>query len=206
MKQNSFDAIIFDLGGVIINLDYQLTIEAFKKLGIDNFEEMYTQAKQNNLFDDFETGKISSQHFINSLLPFLPSGTSANKVVHAWNAMILDFPKKRLELLDQLNSKYRVFLLSNTNDIHLQAVNRSLANTTDRKLDTYFEKVYLSHEVKLRKPHKEIFELVCTEQNLNPETTIFIDDTIGHVNGANSIGLKGIHLVDKTIEEMFDFN
>ena len=206
MEQNSFDAIIFDLGGVIINLDYQLTIEAFKKLGIDNFEEMYTQAKQNNLFNDFETGKISSQHFINSLLPFLPSGTSANKVVHAWNAMILDFPKKRLELLDQLNSKYRVFLLSNTNDIHLQAVNRSLANTTDRKLDTYFEKVYLSHEVKLRKPHKEIFELVCTEQNLNPETTIFIDDTIGHVNGANSIGLKGIHLVDKTIEEMFAFN
>ncbi len=206
MEQNSFDAIIFDLGGVIINLDYQLTIEAFKKLGIDNFEEMYTQAKQNNLFNDFETGKISSQHFINSLLPFLPSGTSPNKVVHAWNAMILDFPKKRLELLDQLNSKYRVFLLSNTNDIHLQAVNRSLANTTDRKLDTYFEKVYLSHEVKLRKPHKEIFELVCTEQNLNPETTIFIDDTIGHVNGANSIGLKGIHLVDKTIEEMFAFN
>ena len=205
MEQNSFDAIIFDLGGVIINLDYQLTIEAFKKLGIDNFEEMYTQAKQNNLFDDFETGKISSQHFINSLLPFLPSGTSPNKVVHAWNAMILDFPKKRLELLDQLNSKYRVFLLSNTNDIHLQAVNRSLANSTDRKLDSYFEKVYLSHEVKLRKPHKEIFELVCTEQNLNPETTIFIDDTIGHVNGANSIGLKGIHLVDKTIEEMFDF-
>ena len=205
MEQNSFDAIIFDLGGVIINLDYQLTIEAFKKLGIDNFEEMYTQAKQNNLFNDFETGKISSQHFINSLLPFLPSGTSANKVVHAWNAMILDFPKKRLELLDQLNSKYRVFLLSNTNDIHLQAVNRSLANSTDRKLETYFEKVYLSHEVKLRKPHKEIFELVCTEQNLNPETTIFIDDTIGHVNGANSIGLKGIHLVDKTIEEMFDF-
>ncbi len=206
MEQNSFDAIIFDLGGVIINLDYQLTIEAFKKLGIDNFEEMYTQAKQNNLFDDFETGKISSQHFINSLLPFLPSGTSPNKVVHAWNAMILDFPKKRLELLDQLNSKYRVFLLSNTNDIHLQAVNRSLANSTDRKLDSYFEKVYLSHEVKLRKPHKEIFELVCTEQNLNPETTIFIDDTIGHVNGANSIGLKGIHLVDKTIEEMFAFN
>ena len=205
MKQNSFDAIIFDLGGVIINLDYQLTIEAFIKLGIENFEEMYTQAKQNNLFDDYETGKISSQHFINSLLPFLPSGTSANKVVHAWNAMILDFPSKRLELLDQLNSKYRVFLLSNTNDIHLQAVNRSLANTTDRKLESYFEKVYLSHEVKLRKPHKEIFELVCNEQNLNPSTTLFIDDTIGHVNGANSIGLQGIHLVDKTIEELFDF-
>ena len=119
--------------------------------------------------------------------------------------MILDFPKERLALLDHLKSKYRIFLLSNTNDIHLQAVNRSLANVTDRKLESYFEKVYLSHEVKLRKPHREIFEMVCNEQNLEPTSTLFIDDTIGHVNGANSIGLQGIHLVGKTIEVIFNF-
>ena len=204
MEKNSFDAIIFDLGGVIINLDYQLTIDAFKNLGLANFDEMYTQAKQSNLFDDFETGKISSQHFINSLLPYLPNGVSANKVVHAWNAMILDFPKERLDLLDKLKSNYRIFLLSNTNDIHLQAVKRSLANTTDRKLESYFEKVYLSHEVKLRKPHKEIFELVCHEQNLDPSRTLFIDDTIGHIDGSIKIGLKGIHLKgDNSIEKLF---
>ena len=204
MENNSFDAIIFDLGGVIINLDYQLTIDAFKNLGLTNFDEMYTQAKQSNLFDDFETGKISSQHFINSLLPYLPNGVSANKVVHAWNAMILDFPKERLELLDKLKSNYRIFLLSNTNDIHLQAVKRSLTNTTDRKLESYFEKVYLSHEVKLRKPHKEIFELVCNEQNLDPSRTLFIDDTIGHIDGSIKIGLKGIHLKgDNSIEKLF---
>ena len=95
--------------------------------------------------------------------------------------------------------------MSNTNDIHLQAVKRSLANATDRKLESYFEKVYLSHEVQLRKPHKEIFELVCEEQNLNPSRTLFIDDTIGHINGANSIGLQGIHLDGKTIDEIFNF-
>ncbi len=205
MENNSFDAIIFDLGGVIINLDYKLTIDAFKNLGLANFDEMYTQAKQSNLFDDFETGKISSQHFINSMLPYLPSGVSANKVVHAWNAMILDFPKERLELLDKLKSNYRIFLLSNTNDIHLQAVKRSLANTTDRKLESYFEKVYLSHEVKLRKPHKEIFELVCKEQNLDPSRTLFIDDTIGHIEGSIKIGLKGLHLKgDNSIEKLFE--
>ena len=205
MEKNSFDAIIFDLGGVIINLDYQLTIDAFKNLGLANFDEMYTQAKQSNLFDDFETGKISSQHFINSLLPYLPSGVSANKVVHAWNAMILDFPKERLDFLDKLKSNYRIFLLSNTNDIHLQAVKRSLVNTTDRKLESYFEKVYLSHEVKLRKPHKEIFELVCKEQNLDPSRTLFIDDTIGHIDGSIKIGLKGIHLKgDNSIEKLFE--
>ena len=205
MENNSFDAIIFDLGGVIINLDYQLTIDAFKILGLANFDEMYTQAKQSNVFDDFETGKISSQHFINSLLPYLPNGVSANKVVHAWNAMILDFPKERLDLLDKLKTDYRIFLLSNTNDIHLQAVKRSLSNTTDRKLESYFEKVYLSHEIKLRKPHKEIFELVCNEQNLDPSRTLFIDDTIGHIDGSIKIGLKGLHLKgDNSIEKLFE--
>ena len=194
MNINSIDAIIFDLGGVIINLDYQRTIDAFKSLGMSNFEEVYTQAQQSNLFDEYETGKISSQHFINQLLPFLPAGTSPNKVVHAWNEMILDFPLERLELLDQLKGTHRVFLLSNTNELHLQSVERSLAKTTSRKLESFFEKVYLSHEVKLRKPHKEIFEQVCSEQKLNPSKTLFIDDTIGHINGAKSVGLITHHL------------
>ncbi len=202
MEKEHFEAIIFDLGGVIINLDYQRTIDEFKKLGLPNFEALYTQAKQSNLFDDYETGKISSQHFVNGLLPFLPVGTSPNKVVHAWNAMILDFPIERLNLLDQLRDKYRIFLLSNTNEIHYQAVERSLAKTTDRKLDTYFEKIYLSHDLNLRKPHLEIFDYVCVEQNLDPSKTLFIDDTIGHIEGANSYGLKTHHLQGKTIVEI----
>ncbi len=202
MKSNN--AIIFDLGGVILNLDYQRTIDAFKKLGISNFEEMYTQASQSNVFDDFETGKISSQHFINLLLPYLPVGTSPNKVVHAWNAMILDFPKERLKLLDELKSKRRTFLLSNTNELHLQEVIRSLSKTTDRTLESYFEKVYYSHILNLRKPNLEIFEYVCKEQNLNPSETIFIDDTIGHINGSNSFGLQGFHLEKgTTITDLF---
>jgi len=204
MENRSFSAIIFDLGGVLINLDYQLTIDAFKDLGLTNFEEIYTQANQNNLFDAYETGNISSQHFINSLLPFLPIGTSANKVVHAWNAMILDFPKERLDLLDQLRKKYKVFLLSNTNDIHLQAVNRSLQKVTARNLDSYFDKVYLSHEIKLRKPNTDIFEFVCHEQNLVPKQTLFIDDTFGHITGAQTIGLNTHHLLKvENILELF---
>jgi len=198
--------IIFDLGGVILNLDYNLTINAFKKLGLVNFEEMYTQASQTNLFNDFETGQISSQHFINLLLPYLPAGTSPNKVVHAWNAMILDFPIERLKLLEELNKKRRIFLLSNTNEIHLQAVVRSLAKTTNRTLDSYFEKVYYSHLLKLRKPKMEIFDLVCKEQNLPVSDTIFIDDTIGHIDGAKAFGLNGVHLKQGiTLESLFDF-
>ncbi len=201
---NSNNPVIFDLGGVILNLDYQRTIDAFKKLGLSNFEDMYTQASQNNIFDDYETGEISSQHFINLLLPYLPLGTSPNKVVHAWNSMILDFPLDRLELLDDLKTKRRTFLLSNTNELHLQEVLRSLSKTTNRTLESYFEKVYYSHIVNLRKPNSNIFEFVCREQKLIPSETLFIDDTIGHINGSNTFGLKGFHLEKgKTIIDLF---
>lgn len=204
IKKEGLEAIIFDLGGVILNLNYQLTIDAFKALGIVDFDNMYTQAKQNDLFDRFETGQISSQHFINSLLPYLQNGTNPNKVVQAWNAMILDFPIQRLELLDKLKNKYRIFLLSNTNDIHLQEVKRSLAKTTDRSLESFFEKTYVSHEMKMRKPNKEIFETVCSENNLNPASTLFIDDTLGHIEGAEKTGLQIHHLKNgQVIEELF---
>ena len=107
---SKFDAIIFDLGGVVLNLDYQLTIDAFKKLGLEDFEAMYTQAKQSDLFDRFETGQISSQHFINKLLPFLPNDVTPNQVVHAWNAMILDFPIERLKFIENLNVNQPIYL------------------------------------------------------------------------------------------------
>lgn len=203
-KENKIDAIIFDLGGVILNLNYQLTIDAFRSLGIEDFDKMYTQAKQNDLFDRFEMGQISSQHFINSLLPFLPKSTSPNHVVKAWNAMILDFPIERLNLLDSLREKYRIFLLSNTNDIHLQAVRRSLVKTTERSLESYFETTYVSHEMYMRKPNLDIFKSVCSENKLNPSSTLFIDDTIGHIEGAKNMGLITHHLTNgQVIEELF---
>ncbi len=196
MYQN-YSAIIFDLGGVILNLDYNKTIEAFKSLGLDDFDKMYTQAKQSDLFDRFEKGQISSQHFINSLLPFLPKNVTPNQVVHAWNAMILDFPVERLDFLANLNEKMPIYLLSNTNAIHLDAVNRALAKVSNKRLEQFFNKVYYSHEVKMRKPNAEIFELVCKENQLDKSTTLFIDDTIGHIEGSKKYGLNALHLTSE---------
>lgn len=200
--ENSIDTIIFDLGGVILNLDYSKTTKAFQELGLQNFEEIYAQANQTSIFDDFETGKISAQHFINLLLPYLPVGTSANKVVHAWNAMILDFPSERLELLLELRKTKKVILLSNTNEIHIQAVKRSLAKTTSESFESFFDKVYLSHEIGMRKPNQDIFQFVCEDQNIEPKRTIFIDDTIRHVEGAKKLGINAIHLENKTILDL----
>ena len=188
---DSIENIIFDLGGVILNIDYQLTEDAFKSLGLQDFSNMYTQAAQTGLFDNYEKGKCSTPYFINALLDFLPTNTSANKVVAAWNAMILDFPIQNLELLQKLKLKYRIFLLSNTNDIHLQAVNRALKKVSnENNLSRFFEKTYYSFEMGMRKPDAEIFNKVCVENHLEFDKTLFIDDTEKHILGAKEIGLK----------------
>jgi glucose-1-phosphatase len=188
-------AIIFDLGGVILNLDYQRTSRAFIELGLTDFDTVYSQLQQTELFDRFETGHVSPFHFINRVLDQLPKGNNGNKVVHAWNAMILDFPKERMEWLTELAGRYRIFLLSNTNLLHMDAVRRSLEKTVGhQRLEDYFEKVYLSCEMGLRKPDPAIFLRVCEEQGLEPETTLFIDDSPQHIEGAKLAGLQTLHL------------
>jgi len=199
----TFDAVIFDLGGVILNIDYNLTIEAFKKLGDEDFDEIFSQAKQSNLFDEFEMGNISAQHFINKLLPCLKPGTSPNAVVHAWTEMILNVPKAKLDLLEKLNAKYPVYLLSNTNEIHVPVVRRKWAEVTDKPMEHFFDHIYFSHEIRLRKPHVEIFDFVCKKENLNKEKTLFIDDSIQHVEGAKKSGLQAIHLTNP--EDLYSY-
>lgn len=183
--------IIFDLGGVILNIDYDATARAFQQLGLTDFSEIYSQAQQTGLFDLYEKGDCSTPYFINALLNYLPAGTTANKAVAAWNAMILNFPQENLELLLALKSQYRTFLLSNTNEIHIQTFNRVLQEVSDAKtLDIYFEKVYFSCDMHMRKPDAEIFEKVCTDNGLDVGKTLFIDDTERHISGAKSIGLQ----------------
>lgn len=202
MVKSTVKAIIFDFGGVIININYQDTIEAFKALGIDDFESMYTQAQQSDLFNDIETGSISAQRFINGVLDYLPTGTSPNAVVSAWNAMIKDVPSKTIDLLIQLKAQgYQLYLLSNTNEIHINVALRAWDKTNHKGPDHIFDKVYLSHEMGMRKPNKEIFEFVCKTENLVPAETLFIDDSIQHIEGATSIGLQTYHLQNQ--EEIY---
>jgi len=197
-------AIIFDFGGIFINLNYSATIDAFKKLGIENFDELYSQAQQSHLFDNYETGKISSQRFINGLLDFLPTQPTPNQVVNAWNAMLLDVDPKKVRLLKELREKYPVYLLSNTNDLHIDLAFRRWEKTIGQSIHDSFDKIYLSHEVGLRKPNKEIFELVCNENNLIPSKTLFIDDTEQHIHGAKSIGLQThLHSTNASLHTIF---
>jgi len=197
--------IILDLGGVVINIDYQLTIAAFEKLGITNAHEFYSQQQQTNLFDLLETGNISDDSFRDEIRRFAQKNLSDEAIDNAWNAMLLDFPPARLETLRLLKSKYKTFLLSNTNSIHYRAYTQTLkTNFGKENLSDYFHKEYYSHLIKRRKPNPDAFRFVINDQNLLPQETLFIDDSKQHILGAQSVNLQTHLLVGETLENYLD--
>jgi glucose-1-phosphatase len=190
--------IIFDLGGVVLNLDINRSLENFRKLGLPNIDSYFTQNNQVHLFDKLDKGKISGEEFLEGLSGLFPTPPSKTDLEHAWNSMILDLPAERLEFLLHLKEKYNTFLLSNTNEIHLSYFFKKLY--TDHgihDLSAYFKKEYYSCRMGMRKPDSEIFEHIIKENKLNPAETLFIDDTMKHVEGARKVGLIGHHLVEK---------
>ncbi|CAN5223877.1 HAD family phosphatase [soil metagenome] len=183
--------IIFDLGGVILNLDAEATRKSFEDLGMRDFVNQYSFAKQSGIFDSFDRGEIAEQEFRNHLKKYLPENTSDESVDKAWNAMLLDLPENRLQLLILLRKKYRLFLLSNTNEIHIKAFSADLEKTFGFSDFTgYFEKVYYSCRIGKRKPDIETFQFVLDENKLKAEETLFIDDSPQHISGAEKLLLK----------------
>jgi len=187
--------IIFDLGGVILNIDYKLTEQAFIDAGIKDFPVLYSQLQQSDLFDRFETGLITREEFIGALQKAATTPVSEAQVVNAWNAMILDYPVRRLQILQQLRLYYDLFLLSNTNEIHEDAFNSLLMRTHGiPNIGVFFDKVYLSHKVGMRKPMTEIFDRVLNENSLKAAETLFIDDSAQHIEAAKLAGIQTIYL------------
>jgi len=197
--------IIFDLGGVLINIDYQRTERAFVEAGVSNFAELYSQLQQSDLFDRFETGKIEPDEFIAAMKAASGREITEAQILDAWNAMLLDFPLRRLQILQQLRLYHDLFLLSNTNAIHEETFNGILMrNHGIPNIGVFFDKVYLSHRVGLRKPMREIFERVLEDNGLKPEHTLFIDDSPQHIAGAQVLGIQTIYLEKgKDIEDIF---
>lgn len=206
-KNHNIKNIIFDLGGVILNIDYHLTINEFKKLGFDNFDTLFTQASQTGIFDKLDKGLVTPAEFRNGVREVAGKPFTDAQIDYAWNAMLLDFPTHRLKLLEQVKSQYRTFLLSNTNQIHIEVYNQILFNTFGVKdLSRFFEKEYYSHVIHMRKPDAEVYEFILNQNGLKAEETLFIDDSEQHVIGARSVGINAYHLnlkLGESIENLF---
>ena len=187
----SIKNIIFDLGGVLLELNYQATIDAFVEIGIKDFSSLYSQKGQKQIFDDFETGKITSNQFISSIQSLTHNYISKDEIIIAWNAMLLEINPKKLDYLLSIKERFRIFLLSNTNEIHISKFEGVLAKKNElEKFYDCFEKVHYSSRLSLRKPNVDCFKTVLEINQLNASETIFIDDSIQHIEGALKCGIK----------------
>lgn len=202
---SSFNAIIFDLGGVILNIDYHKTSQAFKSLGISNFDELYSQAKQNHIFDDLEKGLIEPKVFYDYVRSASQLGLTDDQIENAWNAMLLELPVHRIKLLQDIGKKYPIYLFSNTNEIHLNAFRQIIGRQHGNSdlLEDLFIETYYSHEINMRKPDANGFLKIIEDNQLDIATTLFIDDSEQHIIGANSIGLQTHWLNSGDISDLF---
>lgn len=189
-NRNMVKNIIFDLGGVLLNLDQERTLRRFRKLGLD-LDEINIQSP---VFKDFETGKMREEEFIHFLKSELKGTANDEDVLDAWNAMLLDMPKERVDLVYALQAKFNIYLFSNTNTLHMKEIFRY----TDEQLGPgrfsgMFKKMYLSYELGMRKPSPDAFHKVMQDANLKGFETVFIDDSKINLKGAQEAGLHTIY-------------
>ncbi len=185
--------IIFDLGVVLLEVDYEKTIQAFRQLGLENPLEAFSKYKQDDLFKRLEIGGISDRDFL-SELSFRMNGIEPVRIEKAWCAMLGQLPKRKFQLLKQLKSRYRLFILSNTNSLHQRKFEEIIDEAFGWKhFESCFEYIGYSHQIGQRKPDRQSFEYLLDQFALKPEETLFIDDTEGHVQAANNLGIVGKH-------------
>jgi putative hydrolase of the HAD superfamily len=194
------NTIIFDFGDIFINLDKQATIDGLQKLGLSQWNQDLDQLNQ-----QFEMGLISPKDFISGFQKQLPNA-STEEILTAWNAVLLDFPLYRLEFLQMLSKKYRLFLLSNTDSIHIETFEQKTGITFYSDFYHCFEKVYFSFEIGIRKPDIEIYNYVLNKHELSPKRTLFIDDKKENTDAAQTLGIQvwNLQVGQEDVVDLFD--
>jgi putative hydrolase of the HAD superfamily len=192
---NKAEFLLLDLGGVILNIDYDLTAAAFLQLTGQNFEKIYTQANQTALFDRLEKGNIGEAEFYSEIKQFFGGEWHENDIRSAWNKMLLDLPENRLQFIEKTAKKIPIFVLSNTNIVHKKAFDEILRRSgLYERFYACFQKVYFSHEIGMRKPDAEVFEFILAQNSIPKEKILFVDDSSQHIAGAKRLGLSAYFL------------
>ena len=196
--------IIFDLGGVLLNIDYKATEQAFVELGIQDFHTLFNQFHANELFSQLETGTVAEERFFEQLQESSGLQLKREDILKAWNAMLLDFRDESISFLRSIRNRYKIYLLSNTNELHLQSFQQTFRQQyPESSLDDLFDAAYYSHRIGYRKPHKEAFEWVLSQHQLEPEQTLFIDDSLPNIEAAAQLQIQTVHLLPgMTIEAL----
>lgn len=194
------DTIIFDFGNVFINLSQEAPFDHMRKIGLVCWNE-----DLDSLNKRYEKGKIDEMQFFSAFQRYIPN-KELDEIREAWNGILLDFPLYRLEFLQRLSKKYRLFLLSNTDKTHIEKFEHKVGLTFSREFYQCFEKVYFSYEIGLRKPDPEIFNYIINRHNLEPHRTLFVDDNKHNTEVAANLGLHvwNLEVGKEDVVDLFD--
>lgn len=184
--------IVFDLGGVLVDLHIDRFKQSFLELGISDVKDHFLDGKMKELFRDYEMGMISTDSFLSIILQLSKPGVSLEHIRFTWSSMLDNFTDDKVELLKKLRQDYQLFLLSNTNEMHWEYVVQSIFREKGCEVSDLFDKVYLSYEMHDYKPNVSIFKQMIEDSGVNPAETLFIDDRLENVEGAREAGLQSI--------------
>ena len=185
--------IVFDLGGVLVDLDFKSAINGLQQAGFSNVKEQLQAFDREGIFQKFELGEMTAEEFRSAIRENSTVTLTDEEVDALWNLMLLEIPREKLELILDLRGKYMVYLLSNTNSIHWDYVCKNAFNYRGFRVSDYFEKTFLSFEMHLAKPDKAIFEKMLEDANLLAEETLFIDDSEANCKAAAEVGIHTHH-------------
>ncbi len=193
-------SVIFDLGGVLVDLSAEKTAAEFAVLAGISMPDVFLAYTSNPDFNAYEKGDISDSDFRNAVRRIFSTDASDFEIDRCWNAMLLNLPTTKLKLLEALKQRFKTIVLSNTNAIHLNYIERFMLNGT--RLERHFHKAYYSHKLRMRKPELNIYSHVLKENNMIAEQTIFLDDSRENINAAKSLGIQTIHITHP--DQVFD--
>ncbi len=180
--------VIFDLGNVVIDIDLNITYERFRMLGYEDSSDFLSKYNQTHFFHDLEEGRISANEFVDEVKKRMPSGVSDADIIEAWNALILDYKEDRVKSILKLKESCKVFLLSNTNELHVGKCENKVPIVGS--LHTLFDKVYYSHQMNMSKPGEEIFKTLMNDAGIDAKETLFLDDSPANIKTAHKLGMK----------------
>ncbi len=194
----NFRNILFDLGGVIVDINVQATFRAFYELGFPADLMQYPHAMSTDLFFRYETGKLDTDQFRDAIRKSTGVEMSNRAFDEAWNAMLVGIPKERTVLLKRLSEQYALYMLSNTSSLHVEVFEKMYRKVAGVSMHEVFTKIYYSHEIGWHKPDREAWEFVVKDAGIRPGETLFLDDNIHNIKVAQELGFQAIHIHERT--------
>jgi len=190
--------ILFDLGGVILDINVQATLKQFYELGFPAELMQFPNSMTTDLYFKYETGKLNTEQFRNQIRKAAGVEMTDRAFDEAWNAMLVRFPEERVALLNELSKRYKLYMLSNTSALHVKVFEKMYLDSAGESMHQVFDKIYYSHEIGWHKPDREAWEYVIKDAGIKAEETLFLDDNIHNIKASQELGFQAIHIHERT--------